>query len=101
MSSPELVLNPASLCLQQTPEAVGTEPGQSNTILIQQENVYHEGNDLGLGGAPSWEPEARESSGRDTHLGCELALRILGSAQVLDKFFIFHRTLNMAKTSHL
>lgn len=50
---------------------------------------------------PSLEPEALEGSGRVTHLGCELALGILGSAQVLDKLFIFHRTLNMVKTSHL
>jgi hypothetical protein len=53
------------------------------------------------GGVASLEPEARESSGRDTHLGCELTLGVLGSAQVLDKLFIFHRALNMVKKSHL
>lgn len=50
---------------------------------------------------PSLEPEALESSGGDTHLGCELTLGILGSAQVLDKLFIFHCALNMIKTSCL
>lgn len=53
------------------------------------------------GGRPSLEPRALESSGRDTHLGCELTLGILGSTQVLDKLFIFHCALNMVKISHL